>query len=255
MTDLHWTTSLTSVAPDEVRVRGVLIDELMGRTTLGGAVGLLLTGEAPDEGTATVLEAILVAAIDHGPGTPSTLAARTSASTGAATNAAVAAGILTINDSHGGAIAGCMRFLAGAVETGAEQAVSAARDAKRRVPGFGHRLHKADPRTARLLEIAQTHGKAGAHVEAAKAVEAQLEEQTGRALPLNVDGAVAAVLADLGIPPEAGNLFFVLPRVAGLWAHVLEEQGAQRLMRRIHPTDHGYDGPGPRVLDRESTDD
>jgi citrate synthase len=65
----------------------------------------------------------------------------------------------------------------------------------------------------------------------------------GRVPPINVDGAMAAVLLDIGIPPELGNTFFMIARVPGLVAHVYEEATRQRPMRQIHPTDHDYDGP------------
>ena len=87
----------------------------------------------------------------------------------------------------------------------------------------------------------------GAHVDAARAIEGVFETR-GKTLPINVDGAIAAVLADLGFEPEVMNGFFMIPRCAGLVAHVREEQVRMKPMRRIDPVGHTYDGPGPRSL-------
>ena len=66
---------------------------------------------------------------------------------------------------------------------------------------------------------------------------------SGKELPINVDGAIAAVLVDMQIPSGMANAFFIIARVPGLVAHVMEEKTRERPMRRIHPTDHAYDGP------------
>jgi citrate synthase len=255
--DLHWDTKITAIAPNEIRLRGYRFDELMGRVSFAEAIYLALTGELPDEKVGDLLNAILVASIDHGASPPSTLAARTAASTGAPLNAALAAGILSINRYHGGAVEGCMEAIAEVhvhIETGlnlneaAAQVVGKARAEKRRIPGLGHRIHSDDPRTARLFELADAAGITGEGVEAIKALRDALAE-TGRDLPINVDGAIAGILADLGLPPELANAFFIMARVPGLIAHIHEETAEQRPMRRIHPTDHGYEGPEPRTLD------
>ena len=65
-------------------------------------------------------------------------------------------------------------------------------------------------------------------------------------LPINVDGAIAAVLHDLQFPPVLGKLFFIIGRVAGLSAHVVEEYTRERPMRVKVPVT--YDGPAPRPL-------
>lgn len=256
--DMHWKTAITEIKPNEVRLRGYRIDELMGRVTFAQAVYLALTGNLPGDGVAPLLDAILVSSIDHGATPPSTLAARTAASTGAPLNAAIAAGILSINRYHGGAIEECMRLLLKVIEAAAgstttlEQAaqdvVAECRAKKERLPGLGHRIHSADPRTARLFALAEEAGVSAQGVLALQGVAAALAQQTGRALPANVDGAIAAILVDLGLAPEQANAFFIIARVPGLVAHSLEEQARERPVRAIHPTDHGYDGPPARAL-------
>jgi citrate synthase len=256
--DMHWKTAITEIKPNEVRLRGYRVDELMGRVTFAQAVYLALTGSLPSDRVAPLLDAILVSSIDHGATPPSTLAARTAASTGAPLSAAVAAGILSINRHHGGAIEDCMRLIlriiaaadgdAAKLEQVAETVVAEYRARKERLPGLGHRLHSADPRTARLFALAENAGVAAQGVLALRQVAAAVAQQTGRELPVNVDGAIAAILVDLGLAPELGNAFFIIARLPGLVAHSLEEQTRERPVRPIHPTDHSYDGPSARAF-------
>ncbi|WP_343419667.1 citryl-CoA lyase [Candidatus Flexifilum breve] len=249
---LHWKTAITDIKPNEIRLRGQRIDDLMGRVSFSQAIYLALTGDLPSEPVGRLLDALLVSSLDHGASPPSALAARTSASTGAPINAAVAVGLLSINKHHGGAVEDCMRLIQSALdlaradsltpEAAADKLVEAKRAAKARLPGFGHRIHTADPRTARLLDLATEAGVAGAAVAMVAALRDAWARQSGKPLPINVDGAMAAVLLDLHIPIELGNTFFMMARVPGLVAHVYEEQTRERPMRRIHPTDHEYDG-------------
>src|ERR1043166_7209523 len=252
-----WNTGITRVEPNKVAVRGYNIAELMGRVSFGAAVYLILTGELPSPAVARLMDAILVSSIDHGATPPSALAARSVASTGAMLSASVAAGIMSINRHHGGAIEDCARQLKAiadratrestSLEEAATRTLAAMREAGERMPGFGHRLHTKDPRTARLFELAREAGVDGVHMHAARAVEKTLAEAK-KSLPINVDGAIGAILADLGMTPAAFNGIFMIARAPGLVAHVIEEQTRERPMRRIDPLNHGYDGPPPRKL-------
>ncbi|MBN1287844.1 MAG: citryl-CoA lyase [Anaerolineae bacterium] len=256
--EMHWSTAITEVKPNELRLRGYRLDELMGRISFAAGVYLALTGELPAPGVERLLDAMLLASIDHGATPPSALAARTTASTGAPLNAAVAAGVLSINRHHGGAIEDCMGVIQEALALAAEQSLSIAEAAaalvaayraqKKRMAGLGHRIHTDDPRTARLFALAAETGTAGDGVKMLQALAAAFAVASGRALPVNVDGAIAALLVDLGLPPALANAFFIMARVPGLVAHVYEEQTRERPMRRIHPSDHDYDGPPARDL-------
>ena len=251
-----WQTAVTEIQPNSVRVRGYDIANLMGSANVGQAVYLILRGEMPDAATGDLMEAIIVSSIDHGATPPSVLAARTVASTGASLSASVAAGIMSINDHHGGAITNCALQLGELLENAGERDLESAagpfldgmKAAGRRMSGFGHRIHSADPRTARLFDLAEAAGACGRHVAAAWAVEATFAAR-GKALPINVDGAIGAILADLGFEPEVMNGLFMIARVPGLVAHVREEQVRMKPMRRISPTDHVYDGPEARSID------
>jgi citrate synthase len=256
MAENQWASAVTAVVPNEIRVRGYRLDELMGRISFGEAVYLILRGELPGGAVGGLVEAMLVASIDHGVTPPSTLSVRNAATTGAPLNACLAAGALAVNRHHGGAVEDCMRLLArGAGRIGAGESAGAAaqalmteeKAAGRRLPGFGHRVHTDDPRSHRLLALAKEAGAAGRHVAVAEAIVAALAS-SGKPLPLNVDGAIAAVLADLGFAPELANGFFILARTAGWMAHVAEELAREKPMRRIDQQACAYDGPASREL-------
>jgi len=252
-----WNTAVTRIEPNRVAVRGYDIAELMGRVSFGAAVYLILTGELPSAAVGRLMDAILVSSIDHGATPPSALAARTTASTGASLSAAVAAGIMSINRHHGGAIEDCARQLKAIADRAAKESISideaatrtlaAMRETGERMPGFGHRVHTKDPRTARLFELAREAGVDGVHMKAARAVEKSFADAK-KALPVNVDGAIGAILADLGMDPASFNGIFMIARTPGLIAHVIEEQSREKPMRRIDPVKHGYDGPVSRSI-------
>ena len=252
-----WNTAVTRIEPNRVAVRGYDIAELMGRVSFGAAVYLILTSELPSPAVARLIDAILVSSIDHGATPPSALAARTTASTGASLSAAVAAGIMSINRHHGGAIEDCARQLkviadratreSISIEEAATRTLAGMRETGERMSGFGHRVHTKDPRTVRLFELAREAGVDGIHMKAARAVEKSFAD-VKKALPINVDGAIGAILADLGLNPATFNGIFMIARTPGLIAQVIEEQTREKPMRRIDPVNHGYDGPAPRSL-------
>jgi citrate synthase len=98
-----------------------------------------------------------------------------------------------------------------------------------------------------LFELAREAGVDGMQMHAARAVEKAFAAAK-KSLPINVDGAIGAILADLGINPAAFNGIFMIARAPGLIAHVIEEQTRERPMRSIDPVNHGYDGPPPRSV-------
>ena len=256
MTEKTWKTAITKIEPNKVAVRGYPIDQLMGRISFGEMVYLVLKGDLPTPEVGKLMDAILVSSVDHGATPPSALAARTVASGGAPLTTAIAAGIMAINKHHGGAIEGCMRVLQEVVEykrekgldapTAAREKMAEFRAKKMRVPGYGHRVHSDDPRTRRLFALAEEVGVAGEYIEMAHALRQAIQESLGRDLPMNVDGGIAAVLCELGFPPELGNGFFAISRTVGLTAQVYEEQTRERPMRKISPTAQEYDGPPER---------
>jgi citrate synthase len=253
-----WTTALSATTPESISIRGYEISELIGTVPFPAVVYLLFTGELPDPVAARLIDAVMVASIDHGAGAPSALAARTAISGGATLQAGTAAGLLTLGEFHGAAVESAMEAIDAVIaaagsepslEHAADRLVATWRDEGQRVPGFGHRQHKRrDPRLDRLLELVGEAGLAGHHVAAALAIETSLHKAVGRPVPINIDGVIAAVLAEIGFPSELGNAVFIASRLAGVLAHANEERQTMAPMRRIDPNDHTYRGPAPRPL-------
>ncbi len=256
----EWRTALTCIEPNKILVRGYPLDEVMGRLTFGEAIYLLLVGEIPSPSMGRLMEALLVSFIDHGATPPSTLAARNTATTGAPLRACVAAGVLGFGRYHGGDIESCMQFLdsglalmreGSSLRQAAETIVQRYVDAHEVPPGFGHRFHTRDPRAARLFQMALELEVEAEHIQMIRAVELALHnhpDEHGRTPPVNIDGAIAAVCGDLGIPPTIADALFIISRVPGIAAHADEERQRQQPMRQIDPKDHRYDGPSARRL-------
>lgn len=257
--DAKWRTALTCIEPNMILVRGYPLDEMMGRLTFGEAIYLLLMGDVPSPSISSLMEAILVSFIDHGATPPSTLAARNTATTGASLRSCVAAGVLGFGRYHGGDIESCMHFLDSGLELvrqgasyreAADRIVEQWLQGEDALPGFGHRYHTRDPRAARLFQMALELEAEGAHVQMIRAVEMVIAErdETGSPLPVNVDGAIAAVCGDIGIPPAVANALFIISRVPGIAAQAQEERAREHPMRQIDPKEHTYDGAAQRRL-------
>jgi citrate synthase len=255
-----WRTAITRIQPNRILVRGYPVDEMMGRISFSEAVYLLLVGELPTPAIGKMISAILVSSVDHGATPPSTIVARNVATTGAPLRNAVAAGVLSFGSFHGGDVESCMRFLDSglalieegySLQEAAEAIVARSLDAGERPPGFGHRLHTRDPRAMRLLQMAVELEVDGDHNHLIRTVERTLAGRKGpqgEPMPMNVDGAIAAVCGDLGLDYEFGNALFIISRVPGLIAHAHEERLRQQSMREIDPSEHMYDGPTERRL-------
>jgi citrate synthase/citryl-CoA lyase len=255
-----WTTSLSETTADTIAIRGYDIAELIGTVPFPSVVHLLYTGELPDPPTARLIDAVMVASIDHGAGAPSVLAARTAMSGGATLQAGAAAGLLTLGEFHGAAVDTAMEVIAAVVDASrandngshsaaAEDLVADWRAHGKRIPGFGHRQHKRrDPRLDRLLSVARDAGVTGDHLAAATALEAALTRAVGKPMPINIDGVMAAILNEVGFPSDLGNAVFIASRLCGILAHANEERQTMTPMRRVDPTNHAYRGASLRPL-------
>jgi citrate synthase len=250
-----WRTAIVDAGPDHIRVRGHDVLDLMRQATFTDMIFLLHHDRLPSSAERRLIDAILIGVADHGAGAPSCAAARLAASGNRqSAAAAIAAGVLTIGDEHGGAGSACMELIAAGQERArreglsfaeiSAQLVDEARSAGRRLPGFGHRVHSTiDPRVEVLFTLAGGAGLARDGVRFARALETAIRERL-KPIPLNIDGALAAILIDLGLPPMVGKLLFIVGRVAGLSAEVLEEYAREKPMRIKIPVE--YDGVPPR---------
>lgn len=253
----NWRTAIAASDDTHIWIHGYDVTALMTRADFTDTIFLLHRGRLPNYGERRILNAILIAVADHGAGAPSCAAARLAASGNRQSlSAAVAAGILAIGDEHGGAGSACMELISAGVELARKDSISLeeaaqriladARANKKRLPGLGHRVHSTDPRTAVLFNLAKQDGLAGKGIAFMEALE-QAAHAKIKPLPINVDGALAAVLFDLGFPPLFGKLVFIIGRVAGLTAEVAEEYTRERAMRIKIPVT--YDGVPPREID------
>lgn len=250
----NWRTAIATSDETQIWLRGRPVGALMQTATFTDAIMLLHLGRLPSAGERRLLDAILIGVADHGSGAPSCAAARLAASGNRQSiSAAVAAGVLAIGDEHGGAGANCMELIAeGAalarsdgitLPAAAAVLVERAISQRRRVPGLGHRVHTTDPRVQVLFDMAAAEGVAGEGVEFVRALAHEASTRI-KPLPINIDGALAALLHDMGFAPPAGKFIFIIGRVAGLTAEVAEEYVRERPMRiRIPVT---YDGEPPR---------
>lgn len=257
---MHWKSSITMVEPNHLITKGYRQQDLMGNIPFPQVVYLLITGQLPSKAHGKMMDAILTACIDHGVTSPSPMAARVVASGGVPLPSAVAAGILSIGDAHGGAIEKGARFMQAGVKRMKEEdcsvdkmaktLVAEARERHERILGFGHRVHSEDPRTVRLFALADELTVAGDHIRLAESIEKELASSLGKKLPINVDGAIAAVISDMDLDWRLGKAFFLLGRVAGLTAQVYEEQTRFKPMRKMFSVDCEYDGPKERDLNQ-----
>jgi len=265
-------TAISGTDSNGVMLRGYSLTELMAKASFAEVLYLVLRGELPDRKTARMIDAILVSAVDHGLNAPSIHIARASASCGVPLATAVAAGIASIGTNHGGAGEACARFLQEAIvahpvgtaekrsdsllKSLAEKLVASALESGRNLPGYGHRVYKeSDPRSAALFELAKDLGLYGDHSRLALHVVEAIYALKGKRLALNVDGAQAAVLSDLGFPWKQVQSLFIVGRSLGLCAHAAEELESAVPLRYLKsaPVSAEYSGqPSRRMRPRKA---
>jgi citrate synthase len=247
-------SALTTYDAESITYRGQdLTDDLMGDVDFGGVLLLLLTGDRPDEGEQRMANAILGSLMVHGV-TPHAVAARlTYLSEPTSIQGAVASGLLGVGSRLVGSMQECSAVLqeveaADDPEAATADVVSSYREAGDRFPGLGHPFHEpVDPRAQRLFEIAEEEGIAGQHIDHLHAIRDEFEDRTGTHLIVNVTGAIAAVSADMGLPPVAARGLAVVSRAAGLVAEVVEENDSPNAgeIWELIEEETDYVGPQP----------
>jgi citrate synthase len=240
-----WATAVSRMEPGVLELRGQPVADLIGSASLVSVIWLMLRGEPPAPAQAALLEAALVASVDHGPQAPSIAAARMAATCGIGLNSAVATGVNMLGDAHGGAGQQCVELLTEICEredggaglaAATDEVLAAWRKRSRYIPGFGHRFHPVDPRRDPLLALVDAAARqgvvSGRFARAAREVEAALNRGRGassgasstkKPVPMNIDGATAVIYAELGFPAPLARGLFVLSRSVGILAHAWEE--------------------------------
>jgi citrate synthase len=256
-----WTTSIIDMQPGSIRFRGYAIEELIGRVGYAQMVWLMLRGELPAPGEADLMEAALVASVDHGPQAPSIAISRMATTCGLPLNGAMASAINTLDDVHGGAGEQAMQLYAdiaaridagAAAPTAATDGIAAWQATRgRHIPGFGHRFHPVDPRAPRLLALVDAAARAGIvggrFAAIARSVEARLGGR-GKPVPMNIDGATAVIFAELDFPAPLASGLFLLSRAVGILAHAWEQQQQGERIKGPMPPEflYRYNGSPPR---------
>jgi len=229
------TTAISTADADSVTVRGKdLTGDLMGRVCFSSYFFLLTTGREPTADQEYFLDLLLVAIAEHGLVPTNQVARMTLAADPECLQGAVAAGILGCGSVILGTAEACGAYLSEAREAvrGAPERseavtslVTSIRKSGRKIPGFGHPLHKPlDPRAERIFELADSRGVAGQHVGLAKETRKAVHEVWGKPLTMNVSMAIAAVLLDLDFPASVLKAVPILARTASLLAHLAEEK-------------------------------
>ena len=238
---MKWKTAISTKKDGEVSIRGTALSELIETHTFPEAAFLLMRGSMPNEKETAMFNALLVSCVEHGVEPPSAFVARSVASTGNDVNTSIAAGVLAISEHHGGAGEKAAEVLQS--NTSAEEIVSNALKNNTRISGFGHPLYKdSDPRAEQLFKKAHKLGVSGGYCEKIQSIQSELEKQSGKKLPINIDGAHAAILSDMGFDWRLVKSFFILGRLPGIIAHVHEEMINEKPYRRINPSDVEYTG-------------
>jgi citrate synthase len=259
-----WDTAIIDIHPGKIAIRGYPIQELIGRVRFSDMIWLMLRGDLPSREQADLLEAALVPGVDHGPHAPSIAIARMAVTCGLPVNGAMASAINVLDDIHGGAGQQCMELYreidAEAGESGNLVATGTAVIQRHRnagekiVPGFGHRFHPVDPRTAPLFELVAKAEAAGVvtgrWASIGRAVEVALKEITKRHIPMNIDGITAVIFCELGFEPELGRGLFILSRSVGILAHAWEQKQRGRRIMGPMPREipFRYSGPALRTV-------
>jgi citrate synthase len=254
-----WRTDIIDVRPGEIALRGYPIQELLGRVGFVDTIWLMLRGELPSPAEAALLEAALVASVDHGPQAPSIAIARMATTCGVPVNGAMASAINVLGDVHGGPGQQCMEVYleihaelerTGDLEQATRIVLQRQRDAGvSYVPGFGHRFHPLDPRTPRLLSLVDAAAAQGTvdgrFAAIGRAVEDAISAGRPHRIPMNVDGVTAVVYCELGFTPELGRGVFILARSVGILAHAAEQMTQGGRIKGPVPKSIGYTYTGP----------
>ncbi|SDD44696.1 citryl-CoA lyase [Paraburkholderia lycopersici] len=261
----YWSTSIIDIHPGKINVRGYPIEELVGNVSFPQMIWLMLRGELPGDEEAALLEAALVASVDHGPHAPSIAISRMATSCGLPINGAMASALNALDDVHGGAGQQAVelyadiaaRIAAGntldaAVESGVDAFIAVH---GKYLPGFGHRFHPVDPRAGRLLALVDARVASGTingrHAAIARGIEALLKKRKHRPVPMNIDGVTAVIYAELGFAPELARGVFCLSRAVGILAHAWEQRGRAERNKGPMPRQipYAYTGAPERHLE------
>lgn len=254
----EWKTKVSRVLPGKVLIRGYSHEDLIGGPSYAAGVFLTLRGELPTAEEERMTDALLSSLYDHGFVAASVLAARYCASGNPQLLPATASGLLTAGSNTISPEHGCAFILAAhammqaeklSMEETARRVVADARAQKKRIPGFGHPTHKSeDFRATKLWKIAGECGFVGERTRLYQAINAEFNRSTGKQICINVDGALACIMMEMGFKPLQMVAVAALAVLPGIMAHVIEEIEEGVPLRVIRDENMDYLGPDERPL-------
>lgn len=234
----YWTTSISEIDRNFITIRGYPLEEISGRVSYVDAIILCLRGELPGEVESTCINAIFTAAMDHQFLNATALAARVVVSANPDPVVGIAAGILSFGRVTAGVPAYVLELINDAFartdgpdtyDAVATEVVADYRARGARIPGFGHPLHDmVGPHytfRSQLLRdrVAEAGLPGDGKVAFYEALHTAFLRTVNKPLPINVDGVMGAVFAELGytsLQTQALAPFTMLP---GIVAHAVEE--------------------------------
>jgi len=238
---MKFKTAISKIEQTKQLLRGYNLTSLLNEKTFTEVIYLLLKGQLPKQNELSMFNALLIACSDHGAGAPSSTVARISISAGTSPSSALASGILTMGKAHGLAINEAAQFFKEHKNNkDINKVIKTLREQKVKIPGFGHRVLLQDYRAVSLFSIAKEQKIFGEYCKLALKVEEALNEVSSKQIPLNIDGALAAILSDMQFDKEIMNSIFIIGRIPGLLAHIYEEQKNNEGLKRIAPEDEEY---------------
>ncbi len=213
-------------------------------------IGLLWDKRLIGRNEAEIIRRILILSADHGPCVSGALTTIIAACAGIGLAQAVAAGLIMIGPRFGGAVTDAGRYFKYAVEhkLSVDEFLAHMKTHVGPVPGIGHRvksLRNPDTRVKELVGYVKSLSIPSPHLDFALQVEAVTSAKKDN-LILNVDGAMAAVLVDIGFPVDSLNGFFVLARTIGLIGHWNDQKRQSSRLIRLFNYVVNYASPGRR---------
>jgi citryl-CoA lyase len=233
---MKFKTKISKTENGKHQIFGKDVLELMQKHTFTETIFLLLNGSLPNTKQTELLDAVLVACTENGIEAPSIFVPRVVSASGNNFQSALASGMLAIGEKHGGAAEAAAKLFSSG-KTAAEIV-----EQNKIVPGFGHKIYKdQDPRAELLFKKTQDLGFSGKYFNLAKDIQKEISNSRGKQLPLNIDGALACVLLELGFSLNLGKALFLIGRIVGMSAHILEELEQNNSYYRLDEAEITYE--------------
>lgn len=256
-----WSTNIIQMSPGVINFRGYKIEELIGNVSFVAMIWLMLKGNLPNKEEEYLLNAALMSGVDHGPQAPSIAISRMAITCGIGINNAMASAINVLGDVHGGAGEQCLALFLEIYKMNQKgldlrQCVDSVLDdffssGQKYFPGFGHRFHPVDPRVKPLLELLNKtplqESKNALFYEIALTLQIALQQRKNKNIPMNVDGATAAIYGALGFEPKLCRGLFILSRSVGILAHAWEQSQEKQRNKGPMPKGWLWDYTGPVI--------